>query len=96
MDFEFSGSERILKETLNRFGQEKLAQIAEEIDRTDRFPEWLWSSLAGLEAVQIFGGYGYSLEYPVNRFLRDAKLYTIGAGSNKIRKMIIAKELLGF
>jgi len=50
----------------------------------------------GLEAVQIFGGYGYSLEYPVNRFLRDAKLYTIGAGSNKIRKMIIAKELLGF
>jgi len=46
--------------------------------------------------VQIFGGYGYSLEYPVNRFLRDAKLYTIGAGCNKIRKMIIAKELLGF
>ncbi len=41
MDFEFSESERILKETLNRFGQEKLAQIAEEIDRTDRFPEWL-------------------------------------------------------
>jgi len=41
VDFELSESERILKETLNRFGQEKLAQIAEEIDRTDRFPEWL-------------------------------------------------------
>ena len=51
---------------------------------------------AGLEAVQIFGGYSYSLEYPVNRFLRDAKLYTIGAGTNEIRKLIIARELLGF
>ena len=51
---------------------------------------------SGLEVVQIYGGYGYSLEYPVNRILRDAKLYTIGAGTNEIRKMIIARELLGF
>ncbi len=51
---------------------------------------------ASLEAIQIFGGYGYTLEYPVNRLLRDAKLYTIGAGTNEIRKMIIARELLGF
>jgi isovaleryl-CoA dehydrogenase len=46
------------------------------------------------EAVQIFGGYGYTLEYPVNRLFRDAKLYTIGAGTSEIRRMIIARELL--
>ncbi len=47
-----------------------------------------------LEAVQIHGGYGYTLEYPVNRFLRDAKLMDIGGGTNEIRRLIIARELL--
>lgn len=46
------------------------------------------------EAVQIHGGYGYTLEYPVNRFFRDAKLMTIGAGTTEIRQLIIARELL--
>ncbi len=46
------------------------------------------------EAVQVFGGYGYTLEYPVNRLFRDAKLYTIGAGTSEVRRMIIARELL--
>jgi isovaleryl-CoA dehydrogenase len=46
------------------------------------------------EAVQIHGGYGYTLEYPVNRFLRDAKLMEIGAGTSEIRRLIIARELL--
>lgn len=47
-----------------------------------------------LDAVQIHGGYGYMLEYPVNRFLRDAKLYEIGGGTAEIRRLIIARELL--
>lgn len=47
-----------------------------------------------LEAVQIHGGYGYTLEYSVNRFLRDAKLIEIGGGTNEIRRLIIARELL--
>ena len=46
------------------------------------------------EAVQIHGGYGYTLEYPVNRFYRDAKLSEIGGGTQEIRKLIIAGELL--
>ena len=46
------------------------------------------------EAVQIHGGYGYTLEYPVNRFYRDAKLSEIGGGTQEIRKLIIAEELL--
>jgi len=52
------------------------------------------SERAALNAIQIFGGYGYTLEYPVNRLLRDAKLYTIGAGTSEVRRIIIARELL--
>lgn len=47
-----------------------------------------------LDAVQIHGGYGYMLEYPVNKFLRDAKLLEIGAGTSEIRRLLIARELL--
>jgi isovaleryl-CoA dehydrogenase len=47
------------------------------------------------QAVQIHGGYGYMLEYPVQRFLRDAKLGEIGAGTSEIRRLIIAAELMG-
>jgi isovaleryl-CoA dehydrogenase len=48
-----------------------------------------------LDAIQIHGGYGYTLDFPVNRLLRDAKLYTIGAGTSEIRRMVVARELLG-
>ncbi len=47
------------------------------------------------QAVQIHGGYGYMLEYPVQRFLRDAKLIEIGAGTSEIRRLLIAREILG-
>ena len=46
------------------------------------------------DAVQIHGGYGYCLEFPVQRLWRDAKLFEIGAGTTEVRKMIIARELL--
>ncbi len=45
------------------------------------------------QAVQIHGGYGYCLEFPVQNLWRDAKLYEIGAGTNEIRRIIIAREL---
>ena len=47
-----------------------------------------------LDGVQIFGGYGYSLEYPIQRHLRDAKLWEIGAGTSEVRRLIIAREML--
>ncbi len=50
---------------------------------------------AGLDAIQILGGYGYMKEYPVERFMRDAKLMEIGAGTNEIMRVIVARELLG-
>jgi len=50
---------------------------------------------AGNEAVQIFGGYGYTKDFPVEKFYRDAKLCTIGEGTSEIQKIIISKCLLG-
>ena len=48
-----------------------------------------------LEAIQALGGAGYTKEFPVERFLRDAKLYDIGAGTNEIRRFLIGRELVG-
>ena len=47
------------------------------------------------EAIQALGGAGYTKDWPVERFLRDAKLLDIGAGTNEIRRMLIGRELIG-
>ncbi len=46
------------------------------------------------DAIQVFGGYGYSREYPVERMWRDAKLCTIGEGTSEIQRMIISRNIL--
>jgi len=46
------------------------------------------------EAVQIFGGYGYTKDFPVEKFYRDAKLCTIGEGTSEIQKIVISREVL--
>lgn len=46
------------------------------------------------EAIQIFGGYGYTKDFPVEKFYRDAKLCTIGEGTSEIQKVVIAREIL--
>ena len=46
------------------------------------------------DAVQIFGGYGYTREYPVEKLMRDAKLLQIYEGTNQIQRVVIARELL--
>ncbi len=48
-----------------------------------------------LEAIQALGGAGYLKDFPVERYLRDAKLYDIGAGTNEIRRFLIGRELVG-
>ncbi|HEY2804425.1 MAG TPA: acyl-CoA dehydrogenase family protein [Gemmatimonadales bacterium] len=64
-----------------------------------------WASMAKLyagemvmrvttEAVQIFGGYGYMRDYPVERLMRDAKVITIYEGTSEVQRMVIARELL--
>lgn len=46
------------------------------------------------EAVQIFGGYGYTKDFPVEKFYRDAKLCTIGEGTSEIQKIVISRQIL--
>jgi alkylation response protein AidB-like acyl-CoA dehydrogenase len=66
----------------------------------------LWSSMAKTkagdvamsvttDAVQIFGGYGYVKDYPVERFMRDAKITQIYEGTQQIQRVVIARQLLG-
>ena len=49
---------------------------------------------AATEAVQIFGGYGYTKDFPVEKFYRDSKLCTIGEGTSEIQKIVISREIL--
>ena len=49
---------------------------------------------ASNEAVQVFGGYGYTKDFPVEKFYRDSKLCTIGEGTSEIQKLVIAREIL--
>jgi len=49
---------------------------------------------AATEAVQIFGGYGYTKDFPAEKFFRDSKLCTIGEGTSEIQKIVIAREIL--
>jgi isovaleryl-CoA dehydrogenase len=53
------------------------------------------STRAALDAIQIHGGYGYMRDLPLERLARDAKLLEIGAGTSEIRRLIVARELLG-
>jgi alkylation response protein AidB-like acyl-CoA dehydrogenase len=46
------------------------------------------------EAVQIHGGYGYTKDFPVEKFYRDAKLCTIGEGTTEIQKIVISRHIL--
>jgi acyl-CoA dehydrogenase len=50
---------------------------------------------ASTDAVQIFGGYGYTKEYPVEKLMRDAKLLQIYEGTSQIQRMVIARNILG-
>ncbi|MFL2569136.1 MAG: acyl-CoA dehydrogenase family protein, partial [Flavobacteriales bacterium] len=46
------------------------------------------------DAIQVLGGYGYTKDFPVERFYRDSKLCTIGEGTSEIQKIVIAKQIL--
>lgn len=49
---------------------------------------------ASSEAVQIFGGYGYTKDYPVEKFYRDSRLLTIGEGTSEVQRIVLAKQLI--
>jgi alkylation response protein AidB-like acyl-CoA dehydrogenase len=68
-----------------------------KITKEGAFAKYYASEVAvkvATEAVQIFGGYGYTKDFPVEKFYRDSKLCTIGEGTSEIQKLVIARELL--
>jgi alkylation response protein AidB-like acyl-CoA dehydrogenase len=74
-----------------------LKNDGERVTRESAMAKYYSSEIAvevATDAVQIFGGYGYSKLYPVEKFYRDAKLCTIGEGTSEIQKLVIAKDLL--
>ena len=48
-----------------------------------------------LDAIQILGGYGYSREYPVEKLLRDAKIFQLYEGTNQIQRIVISRAVMG-
>ncbi|MFZ9451397.1 MAG: acyl-CoA dehydrogenase family protein, partial [Bacteroidia bacterium] len=74
-----------------------LKDKGQKVTRESAFAKYYASEVAvkiSTEAVQIFGGYGYTKDFPVEKFYRDSKLCTIGEGTSEIQKLVIARELL--
>ena len=74
-----------------------LKNRGKRVNRESAFAKYYASEVcvrASVEAVQIFGGYGYTKDFPVEKFYRDSKLCTIGEGTSEIQKLVIARDIL--
>lgn len=75
----------------------ELKNNGKEVTKYSAMAKYYASEMAvrcATEAVQIFGGYGYTKDFPVEKYYRDAKLCTIGEGTSEIQKLVIAREVL--
>ena len=74
-----------------------LKNRGERVTRESSYAKYYASEVCvrvSTEAVQIFGGYGYTKDFPAEKFYRDSKLCTIGEGTSEIQKLVIAREIL--
>lgn len=74
-----------------------LKNRGEKVTTTSAMAKYYASEISvqiATDAVQIFGGYGYTKEFPVEKFYRDSKLTTIGEGTSEIQKLVIAREIM--
>lgn len=74
-----------------------LKQLGKTVSKESAMAKYYCSEVAvkvATDAVQIFGGYGYTKDFPVEKYYRDAKLCTIGEGTSEIQKIVIAREVL--
>lgn len=74
-----------------------LKNRGEKVTKQSAFAKYYASEVsvrAATEAVQIFGGYGYTKDFPAEKYYRDSKLCTIGEGTSEIQKLVIAREIL--
>jgi isovaleryl-CoA dehydrogenase len=92
MYFQLRASRLLLYEALDAVGRDLRSAKASATALTVASEA---STRVALDAIQIYGGNGYMREYPLERLARDAKLLEIGAGTSEIRRLIVAKELLG-
>ncbi|MEO8764096.1 MAG: acyl-CoA dehydrogenase family protein [Ginsengibacter sp.] len=75
----------------------ELKMLGENVTKEAAMAKYYSSEIAvkiSADAVQIFGGYGYTKDFPVEKFYRDSKLCTIGEGTSEVQKMVIAREIL--
>ena len=75
----------------------ELKMLGENVTKESAIAKYYSSEIAvkiSTDAVQIFGGYGYTKDFPVEKFYRDSKLCTIGEGTSEVQKMVIAREIL--
>lgn len=75
----------------------RLKENHEQLTKESAMAKYYASEVAvrtATEAIQIFGGYGYTKDFPVEKFYRDAKLCTIGEGTSEIQKIVISREIL--
>ncbi len=82
--------QKIMLENLRKFLEKELRPLLSEMDQKNFFPREIYQKLG---EMGFLGAY-YPQEYPVERYLRDAKLYEIGGGTNEIQRLIVARELL--
>jgi alkylation response protein AidB-like acyl-CoA dehydrogenase len=74
-----------------------LKNRGEKVTKQSAYAKYYASEVAvkcSVDAVQIFGGYGYTKDFPVEKYYRDSKLCTIGEGTSEIQKLVIAREIL--
>jgi alkylation response protein AidB-like acyl-CoA dehydrogenase len=91
MATEITASELLLQNAID------LKMRNEKMTKQSAMAKYYGSEIAvkvSTDAVQIFGGYGYTKDFPVEKFYRDSKLCTIGEGTSEIQKMVIAREIL--
>jgi len=75
----------------------ELKNLGKKVSKESAMAKYYASEIAvdiSNQAVQIFGGYGYTKDYPVEKYYRDSKLCTIGEGTSEIQKIVIAREIL--
>jgi len=91
MGLEFEAAELLTMQAAD------LKNRGQKVTKESAYAKYYASEVAvkvSTEAVQIFGGYGYTKDFPVEKFYRDSKLCTIGEGTSEIQKLVIARELL--
>jgi len=75
----------------------ELKNAGKNVTKHGAFAKYMTSEIAvevSTDAIQIFGGYGYTKDFPVEKFFRDSKLCTIGEGTSEIQKLVISREIL--